>query len=148
VEQFLIFVVIVIVLYLISRKYAYKEAIEYVEENNGPKESSNLSKYDPALDAVVDFTFKCPNSSFLITSKPNIVVNGEVHKLIEDVMRLRLPLKVSYHFGVPYMKGEPYKPNGEFTFEAGYHYSVVFKSPIFVFSKVKVKIEKLGPYKG
>lgn len=147
-EQFIIFVVVVIILYFISTKFARKEAMEYLEESDTPKETADLSKYDAALDAVVDFSFSCPNTSFLIASKPNIIVNGEKHKIIEDVLRLRLPRNVKFKFGVPYMKGESFKRKGVFEFEPGYHYEVQFKAPIFVFQKAKMKIVKVGPYKG
>ena len=147
-EQFLIFIVVIIVLYFISTRYSSKEAVKYLEEDNTSKESSKLEHFDPTLDAIIDVSFVAKNNSFLLTSKPNIIINGEKHKIIQDTLRLRVPTEVTYHFGLPYMKGESFKANGTFQFRAGHHYEVVFKAKVFVFQKPKIIITDLGEYKG
>lgn len=147
-EQFLVYAFVIMLLYFVSTKYARKEAVQYFEENTDPKNAEDLSKFDPTMEVVVDFRFKCPKGSFLIQSKPNLIINNEKYKIIADKLTLHIHKDSHYHFGVPYMKGESFKTDGHFNFDPGYHYEVIFKTKIFVFQSAKVLIKKIGSYPG
>ena len=73
--QFLTFMVILGLIYIIARKATRKEARKYVEENPEPKEAQNIETVDSMTEIIVEFVFVSKKDQFLINSFPNIIIN-------------------------------------------------------------------------
>ena len=143
--QFLIFVVVVLVIYYVAKKYSRKEAKQYVKENLEPKEAQNIDDVDIMGEVLVEFIFLSKKDQFMINSFPNIMINNvDKYKMLDDKLTLKLPPTFKLHFGVPYMNGEAFKYNETYSFNAGRRYKIIIKPKAFVFSKPKVTVEEQG----
>lgn len=146
-EQFLVFLVVVYILYLVSKRFAKKEVQQFMEENNEDQEALHVEQYDPATEVLVKFMFIKKNDQFMISSFPNLKIASVGNfKMINDVVVLKVPQSIQLHFGVPYMKGEAFKVNQTIHFELGKMYKVMFKPKVFIFQKPKVYVEQVTSF--
>lgn len=145
VVELIVFVVVVMVIYFIAKRFTRKEAEQFIEENNEPKEALNIDNVDPVSEVLVKFEFRSKNDQFMINSFPNITINNfDKFKMLEDNLVLKLPASFSCHFGVPYMGREAFKTDETFTLQPGYKYVITFKPKVMVFQKPKVSVEQAG----
>ena len=143
--EWFVFVIVVVIIYMIAKRFTKKEAKQFFDENAAPKEAQNIDTVDPTCEVLVMFKFKSKNDQFMINSFPNIIINNtDKYKLIDDMIILKLPPNFHVHFGVPYMKGEAFKANENFNFQVGHKYEILFKPKVTVFQKAKVTVEDVG----
>lgn len=145
-ETFYIFIITIVILYFISKRFTKKEENKFYETDDSPKQSSDLLNIDHINDIVVSFVYLQKGDQFMMTSKPNLVINDvERYKIENNEIILKLNPKFKYHFGVPYMGGESFKITEELSLEPGYHYSITFKPKVFIYQKPKVEVTKIKP---